>query len=71
LNAFINETESEVQIVLESDTSISSNILSFYYPRVIYTSGAPEVAGEGSIVQTLEAQALQNGTESSITIRKI
>jgi hypothetical protein len=66
LNKFINETETAVSIAMFSD----EGAMAFNYPRVVYTSGAPEVAGPASIVQTLEAQALagKDGT-SSISVQ--
>ena len=54
LEKFVNETEVSVVITLEGD----DGALSFTYPRVKYTSGAPDVAGEGEITQTLDGQAL-------------
>jgi len=66
-NKFINETESSLVTILEG----VDGSMSFEYPVVKYTSGAPEVGGEGSITQTLEAQATGNTTQSSLIIRRI
>lgn len=63
LSKFVNETETGISLALFSD----SGAMCFRYPRVVYTSGAPEVGGENSIVQTLEAQALA-GTDGSSSI---
>jgi hypothetical protein len=68
LNKFINETETSIVLVLTN----TSGTFSITYPRVIYTTGAPDVAGEGSITQSLDAQALAGiAGESSIIIQKI
>ena len=68
LSKFINGTESSVIISLDGP----DGLLSFSYPRVVYTSGAPDVSGPGSITATVDAQAL-GGTsgESSIVIQRI
>jgi hypothetical protein len=64
---FINETEVAVVAILEG----VDGALSFEYPVVKYTSGGPEVGGEESVTQTLEAQATGTATQSSLTIRRI
>jgi len=68
LNRFINETESSLVLIMKS---VAGNTLSFSYPRIAYTTGTPDVAGEGSITQTLDAQALagSDGTSSVIVQR--
>lgn len=68
LNKFINETETSVVIILAG----TDGALSFTYPRVIYTTGTPDVAGEGSITQALDAQALAGASgESSLVIQRL
>ena len=68
LTKFINETETSVVVILEG----TDGAMAFIYPRVIYTSGAPDVAGEGSITQSLDAQALAGtAQESSIQIHRL
>lgn len=68
LNKFVGETETSVYVALMQGNREKAT--AFNYGRVVYTSGAPEVAGEESISQTLEAQALQGTTlESSIEIQ--
>lgn len=67
LTKFINETETKVQLTLAGN----DGTMAVYFPRVVYTSGTPEVSGEGSITQTFDAQALRNGAESSVTISRI
>lgn len=67
LQKFINETETRVQV-----TAVGNDgSMAFYFPRVIYTSGTPELGGEGSITQTFDAQALGVSGGSSITICRI
>jgi len=66
LSRFVNETETAISVML-SNTSGNNAIK---YGRVVYTSGAPEIAGEGSIMQTLEAQALVGAAgQSSIELQ--
>lgn len=68
LTKFINETETSVVLVLEN----TSGALSFTYGRVVYTTGAPDIAGEGSITQSLDAQALKGvNNESSVIIQRL
>jgi len=68
LNKFVNETEASIVIVLSG----SDGALSFTYNRAIYTTGAPDVAGEGSITQALDAQALAGTSgESSLVIQRL
>jgi len=73
LAKFTGDTESSIFVALMP--SNRAKAVAFNYGRVIYTSGAPEVAGEGSITQSLEAQALQGTTpgaqESSIEIQQM
>ncbi len=68
LSKFINETETSIVVVLAG----TSGAMSFTYPRVVYTTGTPDVAGEGSITQALDAQALAgvNG-ESAIIVQRL
>lgn len=68
LKKFVNETETSVVIILEG----SDGSMSFSFPRVIYTTGTPDVAGEGSITQSLDAQALAGlSGESSVVIQRL
>lgn len=63
LNKFVAEEESAIAVAAISDSG--ANCMRF--GRIVYTSGAPEIAGEGSITQSLEAQALKGTAgESSI-----
>jgi len=68
VNKFLSETETSIQILLSG----VDGALSFSYPRVVYTSGAPAIEGEQSVTQALEAQALgQKDGGSSLIIRRI
>lgn len=68
LEKFVSETETSIVTILQG----VSGALSFTYPRVVYTTGAPDVAGEGSITQALDAQALAGADgESSIVIQRL
>lgn len=66
LNKFINEEESRVSLTLVG----ASGGMSFYFRRVVYTSGAPEVGGEGSVTASMNAQALNpnNANYTSVMI---
>jgi hypothetical protein len=67
-DAFINETESAMTAML----SLEGSALAFTWPRFLYTSGAPDVAGEGTIIQSLTGQALKDPTEqTSLIIQRI
>ena len=69
LNRFINEEETSIQLTLSG----TDGAFSFEYPRVIFTSGAPDVAGEGSITQSLDAQALLESDvfNSSLIVQRL
>lgn len=67
LQKFLDETEVQLITILDG---ISGSLM-FDFPTVKYTSGAPEVAGETAIVQTLEAQATGGVGNSSLIIRRI
>lgn len=67
LTKFSSETEVSLTLLMQS----ADGTLSFSYPRVVYTSGAPEVGGPGSITQSLEASAFKPDTGSSIKIQRL
>jgi len=67
LTKFANEDEVSLTLVMQS----GDGTLVFSYPRVVYTSGAPEVGGAGSITQSLEASAFKPDTGSSIKIQRL
>jgi hypothetical protein len=68
VNKFLNETETSIDILL---TGVDGS-LSFSYPRVVYTSGAPSIEGQQSVSQALEAQALgQQDGGSSLIIQRL
>lgn len=54
LNKFINETESALTFTIGDGT----NTLKFICPRIKYTGGQPDVAGEGPVTLTMPFQAL-------------
>ncbi|MBX3634052.1 MAG: hypothetical protein KF683_01415 [Rubrivivax sp.] len=56
-NAFDNETELELIVVLSSDNSAASEFVGFTLPRV-KLNGSAKSDGEGGIVQTIPYQAL-------------
>jgi hypothetical protein len=62
LNKFINETNSSIDVFLE-DTS--GNQIRIYLPNVVYTSGQPDVEGEGPISLSMSFQAVYDSTEDS------
>jgi len=67
LQKFLNETEVQLTAILEG---INGSLM-FDFPTVKYTSGSPEVGGETSVVQNMEAQAIGSVGNSSIIIRSI
>ena len=67
LEKFASETEVNLTLFMQS----SDGTLVFSYPRVVYTSGAPDVAGAGSITQSLDASAFKPDTGSSIKIQRL
>ena len=67
LQKFLDETVVQLTAILEG---IDGSLM-FDFPTVKYTSGAPEVEGETSIVQNLEAQATGSVGNSSLIIRRI
>ena len=64
LEKFINQTPSSIDMLMESP----DGTMVFSYPRCLYTSGAPDVSGSGSITQSLEALPEQTleGTSSIV-----
>jgi len=64
---FLNDTESALNIVLSGP----SGAMSFSYPKVFFTASTPEIGGETSITQTIEATATGNKQQSSIVIQEI
>jgi len=69
LNTFKNETETKLEIILLGE----DGNLAFEYYRTVFTTGAIEVGGPGSITQTLDAQALNpNGSvKSSLVVHRL
>lgn len=67
LEKFINETVVQLTAIIEG---IDGSLM-FDFPTVKYTAGSPEVEGETSIVQNLEAQATGSIGNSSLIIRRI
>lgn len=56
-DAFVNETEVELIVVLTADNSAASDFVSFVLPRC-KLGGSSKSDGEGAIVQTVPIQAL-------------
>lgn len=67
LQKFLDETVVQLIAIVDG----IDGALMFDFPTVKYTSGAPEVGGETSVVQNLEAQATGSVGNSSIIIRRI
>lgn len=67
LQKFLDETVVQLTAILEG---IDGSLM-FDYPTVKYTSGSPEVEGETTVVQNLEAQATGSVGNSSLIIRRI
>ena len=59
VNKFLNETESSIQFELPDG---AGNIQTYTIPRLKYTGGQPDVAGEGPITLTMPFQALLDST---------
>ena len=56
-DAFINETELEIVVVLTSDNTAASHFVAFTLPRV-KINGSSKSDGEGGLIQTIPFQAL-------------
>lgn len=67
LQKFLDETVVQLTTILEG---IGGSLM-FDFPTVKYTAGSPEVGGEASVVQNLEAQAIGGVGNSSLIIRRI
>lgn len=67
LQKFLDETVVQLIAILEG---INGSLM-FDFPTVKYTSASPEVEGETSVVQNLEAQAIGSISNSSLIIRRI
>lgn len=67
LQKFLDETVVQLIAILEG---IDGSLM-FDFPTVKYTAGSPEVEGETSVVQNLEAQATGSIGNSSLIIRRI
>lgn len=61
LEKFQNETESDLVFTL----TMNAQTYQFDLPRIIYTSGQPDMAGEGAISMTMAFQAIYDDTEAS------
>jgi hypothetical protein len=59
---FLNETSSEIVFTL---TDLDGNSLEFDIPNVKYTSGNPDVSGEGPVTVALEFTALYSSADTS------
>ena len=62
LNKFLNETESSVEFTLGDGVDES---YTFLLPRIKYSSGQPDVNGEGQIELTMAYEALYDSTEAT------
>ena len=62
LDKFINETNSSLDVRLQ-DTA--GNQYRFYCPNIVYTSGQPDVEGEGPIVLSMGFDAVLDSTEAT------
>ena len=67
LQKFADEDEVSIALTMQS----SDGMLAFSYPRTVYTSGAPEVSGPGSITTSLGASAFAPVGGSSIVIQRL
>jgi hypothetical protein len=68
LSRFVNEQELSLTVKLVSTTGS----FAFYFSRIVYTSGTPEVGGEGSVTQSFDAQALKGaGGFTSVAIERL
>lgn len=67
LQKFLDETVVQLIAILEG----TDGALMFDFPTVKYTAATPEVGGETSVVQNLEAQATGSVGNSSLIIRRI
>jgi len=67
LTKFQDEDEVALNLMMQS----ADGTLAFTYPRTVYTSGAPDVAGPGSIVASLAASAFAPTTGTSIKIQRL
>lgn len=61
LEKFQNETESDLVFTL----TMNSQSYQFDLPRIVYTGGQPDVAGEGAITMQMPFQAIYDATEAS------
>ena len=69
LSKFIDETETSFSIELPDG---AGNSYIFEFPRIKFTSGQPDVSGQGSITLSMPFQGLFDSIkESNIVIRKI
>lgn len=62
LNKFRNETESALDITL---TDPAGNTLKFQLGNITYTSGQPDVSGEGSVTISMDFQAVYDSADAS------
>lgn len=62
LDKFINETESSLEFTLGDGTTKS---YTFLLPRIKYTSGQPDVSGEGQIELSMNFEALYDATNET------
>ena len=58
LKKFIDETKSSLSFTLEN---ADGDTYEFTLPHIVYTGGAPDVSGEGSITLSMPFQALYDG----------
>lgn len=65
VDKFINETESSLQVLLLDP---SGNPFWLCLPRIKYTTGAPDVSGEGAVMLKMDFQALYDSTTGATII---
>ena len=62
MNKFVNETESSISILL---TDPAANTLQIDLGTIKYTTGAPDVSGEGSVTVKMDFQAIYDTSDAS------
>jgi hypothetical protein len=68
LNKFLNETTSSIEFTLASE---AGDVLTFSLPNVKYSTGQPDVSGDGSVTISMEFQALFSaGANSNLVIER-
>jgi hypothetical protein len=62
LNKFVAETDSSLLFTL---TNAAGDVISFNFPKIVYTGGQPDVSGDGPISIALDFQAIVDSTAGS------